>query len=62
MFEMNASDEIGYWVGIQDATVRLCGKDDPADFVLRVSEIFRCENDGWKLVHRHASPATAKSA
>lgn len=62
ILDINASDAIAYWVGIQNATVRLHGKDDPVDFVLRVSEIFRRENDGWKLVHRHASPATAKSA
>lgn len=61
ILDMNASDAIAYWVGIQNATVKLRGKNDSADFVLRVSEIFRRENGGWKLIHRHASPVTEKS-
>ena len=32
------------------------GREDVASFVLRVTSTFRCEDGGWKLVHRHADP------
>ena len=27
-------------------------------FELRVTSVYRCENDDWRLVHRHADPIT----
>lgn len=58
ILQSNASADIGYWIGFQTADVTLGGKQ--AKMKLRITEIFRRENDEWKLVHRHADPLTEK--
>ena len=51
-----ADADIGYWVGFQRSQANMRGQDQPVPFDLRVTEIYRRENDQWKLVHRHADP------
>jgi ketosteroid isomerase-like protein len=48
------SAEIAYWVGFQRSKTSMRGQDQPVQFDLRVTEVYRREGGQWKLVHRHA--------
>ena len=61
LLQVFASGEVGCWVGIQRAHVRMAGKPEPVAMSLRVTEIFRHEAGAWRLVHRHADMLTEKS-
>lgn len=61
VLDMNASGNLAYWVGIQNAAAKLRGRDHVVELELRVSEIFLRENNGWKLVHRHVSAVRGNS-
>jgi ketosteroid isomerase-like protein len=49
---------LGYVLQIERTQARLPGSDDMVTFALRVTMIFRPEEGGWKIVHRHADPIT----
>jgi ketosteroid isomerase-like protein len=53
------TDDLGYVVELERAEARFPGSDTINPIGLRATLIFRREEDGWKLVHRHADPITA---
>jgi len=58
VMHQDADEHLAYWTGIQRSTVKMKGQDNDVIFNLRVTEIFRKENDEWKLMHRHADKLT----
>jgi ketosteroid isomerase-like protein len=53
-----SSGDLAYWTGRQVASMDVRGEDEPVEMVLRTTEVFRREGDGWRLVHRHADLAS----
>jgi ketosteroid isomerase-like protein len=56
ILQMEASDDVAYWVGFMRGKARMRGKAEAIPMNLRVTEVFHRENDEWKMVHRHADP------
>jgi ketosteroid isomerase-like protein len=57
--ERHVSPELAYVVHIERPEAKIGGREDITPFSLRVTMIFRPEEEGeWKIVHRHADPIT----
>ena len=54
VMHQDADESLAYWTGLQRSTVKMAGQQEAVVFNLRVTEIFRKENESWKLMHRHA--------
>jgi len=52
------SDDLGYILSVEHLRGRLGTRDVVDDVRLRVTSVFRCEDGEWRLVHRHADPAS----
>ncbi|MEN9217180.1 MAG: nuclear transport factor 2 family protein [Gloeomargarita sp. HHBFW_bins_162] len=52
--------ELAYTVTIERNQVDTGNPPEPQTLELRVTQIFRREPDGWRLVHRHADPFVQK--
>jgi ketosteroid isomerase-like protein len=46
--------DLAYTVAIERSEVLYAGRTEPHQQILRVTMIFRRENGGWRIVHRHA--------
>jgi ketosteroid isomerase-like protein len=53
-----ATADLAYEVGIERNRAKLGNAAEKVPYSLRVTTIFRREDDGWKIVHRHADPVT----
>lgn len=50
----HVTDDLAATVHLERATVRLTGAAEAAPMTLRVTHLYRREEAGWKLIHRHA--------
>ena len=55
-----AADEFAYTVEIERVEVKVAGRAEQSEFAARVTSIYRREEDGWKLIHRHADPRVSR--
>jgi len=53
-----ATADLAYIVEIERTRMKVGGADEMVPVSLRVTTVFRREDDGWKIVHRHADPIT----
>jgi ketosteroid isomerase-like protein len=53
-----SSGDLAYTLEIERSRVKVGGAGEAAPSSLRVTTIFRREEDGWKVLHRHADPIT----
>jgi ketosteroid isomerase-like protein len=54
------ADGFAYTVEIERVEVKVAGRTEPSKFAARVTSVYRREEDGWKLVHRHADPRVSR--
>jgi ketosteroid isomerase-like protein len=52
--------ELGYTVAIEGIDAKVGGRSEIASVAVRVTCVYRPEEDGWKLVHRHADPRVTR--
>jgi ketosteroid isomerase-like protein len=54
-----ATQELGYVLWIERTRLKIGGADELRPISLRVTTVFRREEEGWRIIHRHADPITA---
>jgi ketosteroid isomerase-like protein len=54
-----ATPDLGYVVQLERSDVQMVGSQDVRRSSLRVTMVFRREEGGWKVAHRHADPITS---
>ncbi|MEZ5412624.1 MAG: nuclear transport factor 2 family protein [Acidimicrobiales bacterium] len=56
---LHRSDTLACVVEVERLRVTMVGQEAPADVALRATTVYRLEDDGWRIVHRHADPITS---
>jgi ketosteroid isomerase-like protein len=56
--EKQVTPEFAYTLWLEHAEGKVSGREDVVPATLRVTMIYRPEEGGWKVVHRHADPIT----
>ncbi len=54
--------DVAYTVEIERFKAKVGGQRETSDLALRVTCVYRREEDGWRLVHRHADPRVERQA
>jgi len=57
--DQHVGPDSAYTVAIERCTVRYVDRPGEHRHELRVTMVFRVEDDEWKMVHRHADPLAA---
>jgi hypothetical protein len=52
--------ELAYTVELERAKAKVADNSDVREFAVRVTSIYRNEEDGWRLNHRHADPRVSR--
>ena len=55
----HVAGDFAYTVEVEHLLSKIGGAGELAPVELRVTTIFRREDEGWRIVHRHADPITA---
>ncbi len=53
-----ATEDLGFVLWIEHTRLKLSGSEELTPTSLRVTTVFRREDDGWRILHRHADPIT----
>jgi ketosteroid isomerase-like protein len=53
------TDDLVCFVEVERYTGKMGGAAERSPVALRVTTLIRKEDDGWKIVHRHADPITS---
>lgn len=54
--------DLAYTVEIERFRAKVGDIDEISELALRVTCVYRCEPEGWKLVHRHADPRVQRQS
>ena len=57
-----ATAELAYVVQIERAQSKVGEREDVTPYAVRATMVFRPQDGGWKIVHRHADPITTAQA
>lgn len=60
LLAMGVSGDLGYTIAIQRGEALLAGQASSAPIALRVTHLYRREDDEWKIIHFHADHCTRK--
>lgn len=52
--------DLAYVVAVERGSTKVGGQSETSDVAVRVTTIYRHEDDGWHLVHRHADTRVAR--
>ena len=54
----SVASQIAYTVEVENFRTKVAGGHDLVPIALRCTTIYRLEDEGWRVVHRHADPIT----
>jgi ketosteroid isomerase-like protein len=62
LLALSASADLGYTVWLERGETLVEGETAARPTALRVTQMYRREADGWKIIHRHGDAIIAKTA